>query len=1036
MTGADKPVEAAPHPTAARKRWAVLGLGGCGLALVLVAVYAGITTPPANAPPAGPPVPQTAPAGVPSTPMSTGTPAPAAAQDPLLIPTRAAISVEPAFSLDTAGALLIAWSPDGRLLATGQGNSVEVWAAATGQFLRSFDVYAVSSLVWAPDSSFLTVGDSGNAIRVLDVQAGEELHPRPPGLPATPNADAVWSPDGRLVASRYVDQPSSGTPLPVAPIANPQIARPVAPGGSYGAVRLWDPASGQTVRALLMPHHPEADPGAGSLPVLHMAWADDGRYLATYSKYADVYVWDPANGSLLQTVPLTGVTPYDDATPALAWQPGGHLLAVIADRVVDLWDADSGRLLRALPDAPPPPPPLPTALPTLPDPRYPAPRPPPPPLPTDAGGRPILPPSPPPYLSPTPPPTYVYQDQGYRAPGGIAWAPDGRLLASFDGHYVRLWDGRRGGAGSAPLRRMRTDGLVSKIAWAPDGGLLASLDGPATGTAPSYALPGADQSALLTATMRIWDPASGRELATIAPGQVSDFAWAPDGRRLATRTGRAVAVWRVTDMPLTPGPSPSPAPHMSATPPVSATPVPVCGAWSVVPLPATGAVASDLRAVAADGPAKLWAVGYTSASPPAPALPEPGAPRALILHWNGADWQQVPSPTGNTDSVLNGVAVVANSATRVSEAWAVGYTAGPHPERRALILHWDGQAWRQTPAPDVAALDGSLNAVSGSGPNDVWTVGTLAGRHTLVLHWDGTRWSRVPSPSPGIDRDELTAVQAVGPGQVWVAGSYLYQGLPIGAPQGEPLVLRWDGGYWKPLPVPLAGTYASALAGLPDGTGWLAGGYVGEGGGAGALARLRGDLGEPSTYPQLGTTEASGQSSVPESGLSGLAVRAPDEAWAVGHFTNSGSTSTASAHTLTLHWDGAVWSRVPSPDVGGDGSTLNAVSAELGALWAVGHAGPYYKPQALILRFDGPWCGTPGVPGTPPPSATPAPAAQGQPGCGLAWHSVPDDGAGPLNAVAVVPGGEAWAAGRTNGTPARTLIKRWDGARWVQVPSP
>jgi len=41
-----------------------------------------------------------------------------------------------------------------------------------------------------------------------------------------------------------------------------------------------------------------------------------------------------------------------------------------------------------------------------------------------------------------------------------------------------------------------------------------------------------------------------------------------------------------------------------------------------------------------------------------------------------------------------------------------------------------------------------------------------------------------------------------------------------------------------------------------------------------------------------------------------------------------------------------------------------------------------------------------------------------------------------LSAVAILPNGLAWAAGTTNGTPARTLIKRWDGTGWVQVPSP
>ena len=62
----------------------------------------------------------------------------------------------------------------------------------------------------------------------------------------------------------------------------------------------------------------------------------------------------------------------------------------------------------------------------------------------------------------------------------------------------------------------------------------------------------------------------------------------------------------------------------------------------------------------------LSGVAATSASN-AWAVGSTGSPKALILRWNGTAWKQVPSPAP-AGSRLSGVA-----ATSASNAWAVGY---------------------------------------------------------------------------------------------------------------------------------------------------------------------------------------------------------------------------------------------------------------------------------------------------------------------------------------------------------------------------
>ncbi|HET6314182.1 MAG TPA: hypothetical protein VFH60_10120, partial [Chloroflexia bacterium] len=510
-------------------------------------------------------------------------------------------------------------------------------------------------------------------------------------------------------------------------------------------------------------------------------------------------------------------------------------------------------------------------------------------VPTNAQGLPITPPPMPTFPSPTPTPTYVYKDQGYRAVGGVAWSPDGALLASFDGHYIRVWDPATGGQ----VRRMRSASEVVKIAWSPDGSLLASLDGETAKSPSIFTMYVNQQPAFYDGTLRLWDPTAGKELQSVWPGQVSDFEWSPEGNKIAVRTGTSASIWSADGTIATPNESLTPTstaqPGSTATAGMSTGAV--CGAWSVVPVPDISAQESELRSVAALGN-EAWAVGYSSNSKRDTATGQMRDARTFIVHWSdtAGAWEHVPSPNfGSGDNVLNGVAAISNSETNAIEVWAVGYYAGPNSERRALALRWDGTTWRQTPIPGVGEIDSALNAVSGSAGNDVWAVGTLGGRHTLTLHWDGTRWSRVPSPSPGIDLNELTSVYAKSPGEVWATGKYLSRGMPIGAPQGDPLVLRWDGSRWRPVPVQFGGTYVNAVSIAPDGEGWLVGGYAGEGGGSGALSRLRDGRGEIVPSPQIGlSTNAQGQSNVPDSNVNGVAILTSNDAWAVGHFSTYG----------------------------------------------------------------------------------------------------------------------------------------------------
>lgn len=102
------------------------------------------------------------------------------------------------------------------------------------------------------------------------------------------------------------------------------------------------------------------------------------------------------------------------------------------------------------------------------------------------------------------------------------FSPDGHTMATASGDGVRLWDAQTG-----VLRRLlrgHTQDVLS-VAFRPDGKLLASADGvwDELGTSP----PG---------LIKLWDPADGRELATLRGHRerVLRVAFSPDGALLAS----------------------------------------------------------------------------------------------------------------------------------------------------------------------------------------------------------------------------------------------------------------------------------------------------------------------------------------------------------------------------------------------------------------------------------------------------------------------------------------------------------------------
>ncbi|HEX5548955.1 MAG TPA: hypothetical protein VFX24_16235, partial [Ktedonobacterales bacterium] len=71
----------------------------------------------------------------------------------------------------------VAWSPDGRLVASGSNPEVALWDSATGKRLATLNGHTgqIFSMAWSPTSKLLASAADDGMVRLWDTQAGRAL---------------------------------------------------------------------------------------------------------------------------------------------------------------------------------------------------------------------------------------------------------------------------------------------------------------------------------------------------------------------------------------------------------------------------------------------------------------------------------------------------------------------------------------------------------------------------------------------------------------------------------------------------------------------------------------------------------------------------------------------------------------------------------------------------------------------------------------------------------------------------------------------
>jgi WD40 repeat protein len=197
----------------------------------------------------------------------------------------------------------LAWSPDGRLIASGDFEGcIRIWNVETRQptlYMQMQERHRkwVPTLAFAPTSNILASGSGDGTVKLWEVTSGHLLQ-----MLTGHNGSihtVTWSPDGHTLASGSHDK----------------------------IIRLWD-VEQKKYRAALQGHTAE---------VMSLAFTPDCHYLLSGSEDDSLRLWDVMRGQCIRVI-----QGYTSSLSSIAWSPDGTRLASGGlDTLVTIWDITS-----------------------------------------------------------------------------------------------------------------------------------------------------------------------------------------------------------------------------------------------------------------------------------------------------------------------------------------------------------------------------------------------------------------------------------------------------------------------------------------------------------------------------------------------------------------------------------------------------------------------------------------------------------------------------------------------------------------------
>lgn len=274
--------------------------------------------------------------------------------------------------------LTAAFSPDGKMIATAAGDTIQVWTTDTGEPVTRMQLpekQFLVRMVFSPDGKKLvSEGREDPLVRTWDLKTGKQVgewrHHERPTREAFSSPFLAFSPDGRVMAVRFFPPPPTYMGLALRDVSTGKTllempnhmeffrvdvdfspdGKLMATTGEGDGVSLWDVGTGKQVREL----RKAVDRGAGPLVSgEYIRFSPDGRFLVTRESTGVVeifhqsrtVIWGVADGKRYATFDKGSRLSADNRYLMLG---DGDVRDLLIDRIVPIANRVAHRHLTAV----------------------------------------------------------------------------------------------------------------------------------------------------------------------------------------------------------------------------------------------------------------------------------------------------------------------------------------------------------------------------------------------------------------------------------------------------------------------------------------------------------------------------------------------------------------------------------------------------------------------------------------------------------------------------------------------------------------